>query len=448
METQLTMQTSACCTQNGVRNRKCLIITDTFPPNHGPGAKRMGAVAKNLAKLGWNVHILTLKEEYRDSTDENRKYISHDVNVIRTRAIFPTRYSYPKLSIMVVLREIVRWILSCLYIPDLTTGWIPIGLKVGNNIIKRERIDIIYSSAPRFSCHLLALLLKRMTKVPWVAEFRDPWSNHPKFLHKNIFKRKIEKILEQKVLEESDNIISISPIMSRQFIEINNFRDEEKFHVITNGYDICNVPEIRSEQSTIFTICYTGTFRPPLITPDYFLEAVKKLLETGAIQKNKIKINFFGDFPRRSQRLVQETILSSVTSLHKYVSHEESLRQQRLNNLLLLLIDPQGPKWVITSKVFEYLVSSRPILALTCEGAEVEMIINETNTGKVILGNKVDDIADAILDYYKKFYKNRGKLDYSPRFEEIKKYDYRFLTKKIDKILKKAIEDARLKGAV
>ena len=399
----------------------------------------MTIIGKYLKRLGWKVYVITISKGYRNYVNDNTGFISPDIRIFKLPVIYPRILNENLGKISLLFKKGLRKILRKWILPDYLLGWIPFALAKGRILLKDKGKWIIYSSAPHMSSHLIALLLKRITGNPWIAEFRDPIADNPD-LFSNPLQKAFGLKLEKEILKHCDGLITVNEILKKGFY--NTYpHNPQKFHIISNGFD----PEMRSRISSsqrtwnrnIFKICYTGRFYPKRgSVPDFFLKAVSNLLKKKVIDHKKIVIQFYGEFPNKSRELVKIRPISQVVSVNGYVKLEESLRIQQESDLLLLFTGyEKGHEWETTAKIFEYLNTGKPILAMTCENSHVQEIIESTNTGKCVVGNSIDDIADAVLNYYSEFNRNQGYLNYSPNYEQINKYDYSNLVKKLDRIM-------------
>jgi len=424
---------------NNSINKNCIIIADSYPPVVGSGAKRMTIISKYLKRLDWKVYVITINKGYRNYLNDNSGFISPDVRVFKLPAIYPRILNENLGKIKLLFKKGLRKILRKWLLPDYLLGWIPFAVAKGRILLKDKGKWIIYSSAPHISSHLIALLLKRITGNPWIAEFRDPMVDNPD-LFSNPFQKAFDLKLEKEILKQCDGLITVNEILKKGFYNAYP-HNPQKFHIISNGFD----PEMRSRISSsertwnrnIFKICYTGRFYPKRgSVPDYFLKALSNLLKKKVIDHKKIVIQFYGEFPDKSRELVKIRPISQIVSVNGYVKLEESLRFQQESDLLLLFTGYQkGHEWETTGKIFEYLGVGKPIFAMTCEDSHVKEIIESTSTGKCVVGNSVDDIEDAVLNYYNEFHRSHGYLNYSPNYEKINKYDYSNLVKKLDRIM-------------
>jgi len=384
-------------------DKKILIISTAFPPRIGSGSKRVCSISNGLVDFGWKVFVLTLEKEYYDFEEEDENLISPKVRVFRTRAFLPKTGKDKSLWKMVIM-ALFHFIL----IPDRFLAWFPFGFKKGMEIIKKENIDIIYSSAPSFSVHLLARKFKKKTGKKWIAEFRDPWTKNISFDKKFFIKRVIEKRMEKGVFKECDKIISAGPHIT----ELNKHvfdRNFEKFHTISSGF---NQENIVSKNHSIFTISYFGT-NYPFFKDAFadFLGAVDYLLEKKMIEEDKIKVNIF--------------------DRKNWLNHREALAEMKKSSVLLVMgLNSRGAE-LIPGKLYEYLSVKKPILAIDKINSHLGRIVNRTNSGKVVSGK--DAIAKTILEYYNNFY--HGGISHNPNYREIERYNYKNICKELSFLL-------------
>lgn len=416
--------------------KKCLLITTNFPPLQGSGTKRTAAISKYLTRLGWSVFVLTIENDYYRWSPGDEKYVPRNVKVIKTKMLFPKSY-FVSGGLSSIFKFFIAGIIHYALLPDRFLSWIPYGYKKGVEIINKEKIDVLYSTAPYFSSHVLAMLLKNKTKLPWLAEFRDSWSKNPEVLKKNFLKRKIEKSMEKKVVEKSDAIATISNFLTKEIMSTYPNMPRNNFYTVTNGFDRENYLDCKSQASNdVFTICYTGNFYYRINSLNNFILAINDLIKNGEVISQKIKIDFFGNFPQNSAKLIKRYNIEDVINYGCSISQEQSLIEQSKSHLLLFFDNDQSYGIGVPAKLYEYLGSEKPIMALTYDGTLCYKIMKNTNAGFVVLDNNIEDIKRIVLRAYQDFYKN-GRLDYSPYKDKVNKYNYDNLTIKIDEIFKK-----------
>jgi len=407
-----------------------LLIAYYYPPLGGAGVQRTLKFAKYLYKFGYNVCVLTVEDARNGSIrDESLKYealdgikifrakegnpnfiiniankainkrnvISRDVNKFQV----PNHSSSFKTNIKKKIKNILLNIYRSLSIPDDKISWKKEAVKLGNEIIREENIDLIYSTSAPYTCHLIALALAKFSNIPWICDFRDPWALNP-FVDYPWFIKKINSNLEKKVVKRSDKVISVSQPIIDDFVL--NYKDEDpsKFKVITNGYDeedfIGYNKDIKPEK---FTITYNGTLYGKR-SPSNFLEAVTRLIESSKIDKSKIILKFVGEIGRDAKADINNFTLrfGDIVQCIDYLPHKESLKQIENSSALLLIIESgEGSQGIYTGKIFEYIRSGKNIIGIVPDGVAKDLIM-KTNTGFCCHPDKINEIEEAINNCY------------------------------------------------
>ncbi len=313
--------------------------------------------------------------------------------------------------------------------PDTERLWIKPVLKKIERI--KEEYDAILSSSPYPTNHIIAHNLQYKLKIPWLADFRDCWSQN--FFYPYGFLRKImDTQLEKKVLKNSFIITAATPGVAIEEEKLN----KKKSFTITNGFN----PELITDSSPFFssklTITYTGRIYPGKQDPIRFLSALKKLIDENKIEKEKIKIQFFGESLVWLKNEIKEMGLSDIVFQYDSIPREEIFQKQRDSHILLLLCwEDETQKEVYPKKFFEYLISKRPILATGGTKDEgIKKIINETKTGLTALN--MEEIKEKILSFYQEFMKY-GIVSYNGDYKKINKYSYRGMAEKFAELLNK-----------
>jgi glycosyltransferase involved in cell wall biosynthesis len=272
--------------------------------------------------------------------------------------------------------------------------------------------------------------------VRWVCEFRDPWTIvHPYYPHISSIQRRSDKLLERVVLRCSDHIVSVGEVLKEELIKLGGSLLQDKVSVIYNGYDkddfTGNVVPVAKDNRCVIT--YVGTWGPGR-SPEYFLEALAGLLRHSPDMKERLRINFIGEFKyspdleKRVRQYIEQASLSDVVSIIPWLPYKEALARLLASDILLLIERPESATnnnfWVVTSKIFLYLYAKKPILALLPSGGEAAKIIQEAGAGEIVSPTDVEAIASKIGDMYKRF--EKGDLTSNP--VGIEKFDQRIQT--------------------
>lgn len=404
---------------------KVLMISYHFPPIAGGGVFRTLKYAKYLPIYGWQPIILSVKKSKFAPIDKTLlDKISNEVLVFRTNTFESKLYRYAPYTFGIN----PKWY----QIPDAFIGWLPFALAKAKEIVKKEKPDLIYSTSPPVTSNLIALLLKKKTGLPWIADFRDPWTDNFTTIYPTNTHYNIEKHMEYNVFKNADKIISVAEKynnkLKTKYHEINS----DKFSTITNGYDPDDFKNIKKIKYNKFTVTYVGSFYKNQ-SPEYFLKALRKAMIDIESFSNDVEVKFVGKMSKMYWNITKKYELDKIVSEIGYVSHKKAIECMINSSCLLFIIGiGKGSDVVFSGKIFEYLASGTPIIATVPTDSIAADLIKETNTGKVVNTNDVDGIKNAILDFYDKWKNNKLTIDQN--WKVIKKYSRKELTIKLANI--------------
>lgn len=374
--------------------KKVLIITYYWPPAGGPGVQRVLKFAKYLPEFGWEPVILTVADGNYPAIDESLlAEIPDNIKVYKTKTLEPFAL-YNKLtgktqqasidtfaitktnkSFKDQIAELIR---SYLFMPDARKGWKYYAVSKGINIVNEENIDLILSSSPPHSLQLIAQKISKKTNTPWMADFRDPWSSAfwLSEKQKNGFIGKQNKKLEQKVFKQLNHFSTVSQGVMESFTQQHQLSAEQG-SLIYNGFDETDFKKTDTSSNSIFTIRYIGTLaasQNPLI----LFEALKSMKQQGIL----FKMEFWGKFDSIIKSSCESYDLEDRVTFHPYVSHNRAVELMASSDMLLLVIPFENAKGILTGKVFEYIATNKPILALGPDYSEAKDIIEDNDFGR------------------------------------------------------------------
>lgn len=436
--------------------KKALIITHAFPPAAGSGVIRTLKFAKYLPESGWNPIILTVKERYNEKIDLSMvSEIPAGAPVVRT-AVFNLLFAYAEMKkkarihrgadqnpqdkttptkrpgITGKLRETIVRLLTT---PDRFAGWLAPGTLAGLSLIRKHHPDVIYSTSPAETTHLIGLVLKKISGIPWTIDLRDPWTLRYETGEKKTLRVRCEEWLEKKVMRGADAIIANNDFLRDAYLKKYGKLIGHKLHVVVNGYDsgdFDQIPAVVPRADNRFTISHVGEFYPDIRTPDNFLCALAGLIAEGKIASDKVRVNFVGggEYVETAHfaRLRENLRLKTVVRTAPHVEHRESIRQMLDSDLLLLLQPDRKNNTQIPAKAFEYLKTGRHILTLSPEGATTHLVSQFSNT----IAAPPDDpvaIKAALSGLYERW--NNGELKPRQPDARIELFDRRALTKQL-----------------
>ena len=436
--------------------KKVLIITYYWPPAGGPGVQRVLKFVKYLPQFGWQPLVLTVaKGEYPAIDKSLEKNIPTEAMVFKTASREPMAM-YKKFMGMkqndtiptAVLanenpslkKKIANWIRLNLFIPDAKKGWKKFAVKEGLKIIKNEKPELIFSSSPPPTVHLIAMELAEESGLKWIADFRDPWTDihYYEDQPRLALAKTIDKNLESKVLNKADKITCISKLDIE--LDFAKKTDAKKCINIPNGYDDDDFTglNIFNSPTKKFTILHLGAINKER-NPEKFFEAISELNKEGIINKNNFQITFVGKIEAVIMTAVERNEIWDLVNYVDYLPHKEALEYTDKATLLLLLVtQSKKNKRILPGKTFEYMRTGKYILALGPEDGEVARIISETNTGVVIDYSNKEKIKSLLLQKF--FSWKDDKEMFTGKPEEIKKFSRKKLTEHLVKVFEETLK--------
>ncbi|WP_372774661.1 glycosyltransferase family 4 protein [Mangrovibacterium sp.] len=391
--------------------KKVLIITYYWPPSGGAGVQRWLKFSKYLPEFGVQPVVLTVdavQASYAQTDSSLVKEVPESIEVHRTDT-FELYNLYKKLSGKkeipyggfanegkeTGMQKLAKAIRGNFFIPDPRKGWNRYAYRKAVELIRENGIETVITTSPPHSTQLIGLKLKKKLGVRWIADMRDPWTDiyYYKELYHTALARRIDRLLELKVLRNADQIVTVSEDMKRIFNDkLSGSESESKFMVIPNGYDEEDFAQHVDAEKEKYVITYTGTISEAYDI-DGFLEA---LVALPSDLQNRLLLRFVGKVPATITAKVERKCPSLQTELVGYVDHRKSVNYLLKSSMQLLVIPKvENNKGIITGKFFEYLASGNPVLAIGPANGDLDQLIRETGCGKLF---EYDDVA-AMLQF-------------------------------------------------
>ncbi|ESU28458.1 glycoside hydrolase family protein [Flavobacterium limnosediminis JC2902] len=402
--------------------KKVLIITYYWPPAGGPGVQRWLKFVKYLPDFGIEPIVYIPENPTYPLLDENLSgEVSEKVTILKKKIIEPyawasvfSKKSTEKISSGIIpnkkkqsfLQKMLLWVRGNLFIPDARVLWVKPSVKYLKKYIQENGIETIITTGPPHSLHLIGLQLKQQCNVKWIADFRDPWTTigYHKELKLSASSEKKHKKLESEVMNSADFLLVTSPTTKKEFEAITS----KPIHVITNGYDVENIS--RQPLDEKFTVAHIGSFLSER-NPRVLWKALNELIQENDSFQARFELKLIGAVSQEVLDTISEFKLSEYVNNLGYVSHQEALEHQRKSQVLLLIeIDSEATKSIIPGKLFEYMVSERPILAIGPKDADFSVILKQTNTGVFALYDEKEKVKEILLNYFNLYLENNLKV--------------------------------------
>lgn len=397
------------------KSRKLLIITYYWPPAGGPGVQRWLKFVKYLPDFDIQpIVYIPDNPTYPIIDTQLEDEVSKDAIILRKSifepyqiASFFSKNKTKKISSGIIpnqkkqsfLEAFLLWIRGNLFIPDARVFWVKPSVSFLEKYIIENKIDTIVTSGPPHSLHLIGLELQHKVKINWLADFRDPWTTigYHKSLRLSSYAAKKHKKLEHQVLNAADAILVTSNTTKKEFEAITS----KPITVITNGYDTEKIAP-QTLDST-FSLAHIGSFLSER-NPKILWESLVELVAEIPSFKQHLEIKLLGAVSQEVLDTITNFGLAQYLNNLGYVSHEVAVEHQRKSQVLLLIeIDSEDTKSIIPGKLFEYMVSGRPIVAIGPKESDFAEIITNTNTGVFFEYDKKQELKAVILSYYQQF---------------------------------------------
>ena len=424
-------------------SKKVLIITYYWPPAGGPGVQRWLKFVKYLPDFGIQPIVYIPENPTYPIIDENLlNDVSKDTIILRKKIFEPyqiaayfSKNKTKKISAGIITKQskqsfLERFLLTIrgnLFIPDARFLWVNPSVKFLEKYISDHKIDTIITSGPPHSLHLIGLELKQKLNLKWLADFRDPWTTigYHKELKLSNYAEKKHQFLEKKVLNTADQIIVTSKSTKKDFEKITN----KPIEIITNGFDF---EAIESQiLDSKFSLAHIGSFlseRNPVI----LWEVLSELINEISAFKDHLELKLIGTISQEVLETIKNFKLNSNLNNMGYISHKEAIKHQRKSQILLLLeINSEATKSIIPGKIFEYMVSERPILAIGPKDSDFAEIIEHTNSGVFIDYSEKEKLKATLQSFYEAFLTGNLKTN----TVNTEQYSRKNLTKKLADLL-------------
>ena len=393
---------------------KLLLVTLYFPPAGGGGVQRPLKFASHLPALGIETHVLA---------PDDPRWVHEDVDLpLPTQAwVHRARYVGPRgrriadelhgrSGMDLALRK-ASTIGRRLLVPDENVTWNATAIPKAIAIARQEKIDVVLTTSPPGSVHLVGAAVKRATGAKWVADLRDSIALHPHRSTEGIGARAKQKAragVAHLIARQADAIVTAAQAITE---ETRGLEPRGPIVTIANGSDFDDFAGMGYERTDRFKLTHTGSFFGHR-DPKPFLRALK------ASGLEDVEVRFVGDFRPGDREFLDALELGDRVELIDYVPRRKSLQLQRDSDALLLLIPEAGGRGrgVLSGKVFEYLAAERPVLAVVPPDGAAAALIRDTDAGVVAAPEDEEAIREALIELHGRW--QRGELEASPLSDE------------------------------
>ncbi|WP_435579245.1 glycosyltransferase family 4 protein [Gilvibacter sp.] len=425
---------------------KVLVITYYWPPAGGPGVQRWLKFCTYLPENGIEPTVYIPENPTYPIVDEGLlQEVPKGIKVLKHPIWEPYglgkrlgKKSTKTLSKGIIdenpslLKKLMLFIRGNFFIPDARKAWVKPSVKYLKDHLKEQHYDIIITTGPPHSVHLIGKQLKEALNIPWLADFRDPWTTigYHKSLRLLPWNAKKHKHLEATVLNTADQILVTSPSTKKEFETLT----KQPIAVITNGYDTSNKPSKQLDLDRQFSISHIGSLLARR-NPESLWKLLGEFCKADEAFKKDLKLVFAGVVADEVKISLTHHELSEHAEFKGYVDHSEAIVLQHQSQLLLLLeINAPETRAILPGKLFEYMMARRPILAIGPEGSDIKQLVEESGSGAFFNYKQLheDYLGAYILNAYKS-YKNKS---LALQNKSIEQFDRKVLTEQLATVLK------------
>ncbi len=430
-------------TSEGQSGKSVLIITYYWPPAGGPGVQRWLKFVKYLPDYGIHPIVYIPENPSYPILDQTLlDEIPKEVTILKQPITEPYKLAeflskkssqtissgvIPKEKKQSLMQQLMLYVRGNYFIPDARKAWVKPSVNYLSEFIQKEHIDIVITTGPPHSLHLIGLQLKAQLGIRWIADFRDPWTTigYHKKLKLSASAAQEHERMERQVLTTADHIIVTSENTKKEFVT----KSEQPVTVITNGYDYRQLPDLNKD--TNFSLSHIGSLLSER-NPKVLWKVLGELINAHEDFKKEFVLILVGVVSDDVLNVIHQFIPKKNIDIVGYVNHSEAMTYQRKSQLLLLIeIDSEDTKAIIPGKLFEYMVAETPIISVGPKDSDVERIIKSTNTGRYFYYDAEAELKDYLLSCFKAF--QNSSLTTNPI--GLQQFSRKALTKKLAELI-------------
>lgn len=421
--------------------KKALVITYYWPPAGGSGVQRWLKFVKYFREFNIEPVVYTAENaSYPISDDSLIKDIPKNIKVLKNPILEPNDlfklFGKKKKESAGFLKskpsffeKILQYIRANVFIPDARKFWVNPSVKYLKKYLKENKIDVIITTGPPHSIHLIGLKLKEQLGVKWIVDFRDPWTEIDYFHQLPLSNNAVKKhhYLERKVLTFADSILVVGNTMKAKYLKFNN-----NVETVTNGFD-GEISNGKVDLDSKFTITHIGLMNADR-NPKMLWEVLSDIISENKEFSIDFELKLVGSIDDSVINEIENYKLAQNVNIVKYLPHNKVIEFQEKSQVLLLVVNNvPSAKGILTGKIFEYLMVKRPILAIAPKNGDLAEIVEKTKSGIVVDFNNREILKKSILEYYLVFKENKLEINST----EIMQYHRKELTKKVADIINK-----------
>ena len=434
--------------------RRLLLITYYFPPSGGSGVQRALKFAKYLPEAGWQPTVLTVRTGealYPDLDPSLEREVPAALQVERTKAwdpyaLYARLVGKEKSDVVSVgftgttqpgwKQKVARWIRANVFLPDARVGWVPFALRRGRELLEEGGYEAVFTTGPPHSAHLIGRFLAPRFKLPWVADFRDPWTeiDYADELPVTDVARWLDSALERSVLREASAVTVVTPSWRRDLER----RVGARYQVICNGYDPADFTgEVDPDPE--FVVGYLGNLNEAR-SPTALWQALGEM--EAAVHMPGLRVRFIGNVDPAALAGARRHGVEELVDVRPYVPHDEAVREMQRSSVLLLLINRAANRMgIIPGKVYEYVAAGRPVLGIGPPEGDAAAVLRDVGAGSMVDFEDVEGVKHFLIEKYQAWAEGRALSGASP--EAAQAYSRKAQTGELAALLHKLADEAK-----
>jgi glycosyltransferase involved in cell wall biosynthesis len=374
--------------------KRVLIISYYWPPNGGAGVYRWLKMSKYLPEFGWQPVVYTpenpevvaddpgLLKDVGDAVEVIKHPITEPFSLYKR---FTGRAQHERVQTAFLSEkhaggwkeDLALWVRSNFFIPDARVWWVKPSIRFLKDYVREHPVDAIISTGPPHSMHLIARGLQRATGLPWIADFRDPWTGIDFYGQLSLTKwadRKHHR-LEREVLSHADRVVTVSWSWAKD-LEVLGAKNVE---VITNGFDRADIPKETVAVDDRYSLVHIGSMSATRDLPGLW-KALAAIGENDPVFRERFVLRFVGPVDHSVVESATAAGLGGHIERMGRVSHAAAMHEmQRARVLLLPINDTPNSAGILPGKLYEYLSVGRPILAIGPSGGDVARVLGNAH---------------------------------------------------------------------
>ncbi len=405
--------------------KKFLLITYYWPPAGGGGVQRWLKMSKYFREFGWEPIVYTAEAGEQAAYDPSLvQEIPDGLEIIRTPIWEPydwyKKFTGKKKGEKVYsgfinegkktsfTQELSVFIRGNFFIPDARKFWIKPSIRFLTKYLSENKVEAMVSTGPPHSMHMIALGVKKQVNIPWIADFRDPWTQQDFYdqLKLTRWADGIHKRMEQQVLKKADRIVTVSWSWAEDLKVLSKGRSID---LITNGFDPADFEKTVTERDREFSICHIGSMNKDR-NPQVLWQALSSLKKENPLFAEQLKIKLIGQVDFSILEAIHQHGLEENLERLNFMPHAEVVEHMKKAQLLLLPINnTPNAMGILPGKLYEYLGAKRPVMAVGPLDSDAAKVLHLTHAGTMNGYEDLEGLRNNLTRYFKQY--QQGKLE-------------------------------------